>query len=133
MAGRQPAIAVLDPTSTLAAHGLNTARAVLSLNALLGAFDRAKGRVVLDAQPPLSPWPSLSDEPSDEPSDGPSEEPSNAPPDEPSDASPDGRAARGAGAAALLRQPCLLGRLARALVRGAVEGPVHRELLALPR
>jgi anaerobic selenocysteine-containing dehydrogenase len=83
MAARQPAIAVLDPTSTLTANGLNTARAVLSLNALLGAFDRAKGRVVLEAQPPLSPWPSLSDAAPDASPDAPLDAPPDAPPDAP--------------------------------------------------
>ena len=57
LAKRHPAVAIIDPAATLHKGGLQTARAVLSLNALLGAFHRQNGALHIPRPLPLSDWP----------------------------------------------------------------------------
>lgn len=57
LAGSRAAFAFVDERSLSFSNGWETALAVLSLNALLGAIERPAGGLRLEPQPPYAPWP----------------------------------------------------------------------------
>lgn len=59
MADAGTAFAVADERSVMFSNGLDTARATLALNALIGAVGRTEGGLVVEPTVPFAPWPAV--------------------------------------------------------------------------
>src|SRR5262249_44288951 len=59
MAATRPAFAIADERSPAYSNGLATARAVIALDALVGAVGRDEGGLVIEPAPPFAAWPAV--------------------------------------------------------------------------
>jgi anaerobic selenocysteine-containing dehydrogenase len=59
IAESSPSFAIADERSATFTNGLDTARAALALNALVGAFGRSEGGVMVEPEAPIGAWPAV--------------------------------------------------------------------------